>query len=150
MTATTDSVAALIARLGEIEKRANAATPGEWISGELGTSEADTTIFYVRSESSSPEDVMTGNPDVSLCCDEANALFIEAAHADIPFLTTALRDSLARLTVDDAMVERACVAVRKTVLEMEGVSDSDMVEPIDEKERAIARAALRAALEQAP
>lgn len=54
-------------------------TPGPWVHGIMGTSNADTTVCYVRSEKSDPVETLIGEPDICICQEEANARLIAAA-----------------------------------------------------------------------
>jgi len=91
MTDTT----ALIARLGEIEQRANAATPGPWAFKE----HANRGFILSQHVRHVNADGVTWHGVAYLAatndCDERDGEFIANARTDIPFLTAALRDSLA-------------------------------------------------------
>jgi len=76
----------LIARLEEIEGRANAATPGPWKFNDNGVVTADAVGKIVCCF------VM----DFARIPDGEDWQFLEHARTDIPFLTTALRDALGR------------------------------------------------------
>lgn len=55
-------------------------TSAGWVHGELGSSETDATMFYVRSAKQSPIDVMTEGPDIAVVfATEDDARLIAAA-----------------------------------------------------------------------
>lgn len=62
-----------------------------WIVGEMGQSETDGTIFYVRTEACSALEAMTEGPDVCLCTDRSIAHRI----AHLPTLEELAEEALA-------------------------------------------------------
>lgn len=50
-----------------------------WISGVLGSSKSDSTLCYVRTETSNVIEALRGEPDVCLCQGEAVSKLISAA-----------------------------------------------------------------------
>ena len=66
--------------------------PGPWVSGEMGTSEDDAPLFYVRGPDCTPLMVMTEGPDVCLCPNEAIACRIAA----LPDLMDACQEAAAQ------------------------------------------------------